>query len=1372
MRIPVQIPRLGVNKDGPFGAQPILSTRDARNFRFIDPTNSRGRGAQRSGLSFFTSTQINASGKVKHAQVITYDNKNVDYVALAAAAVNELWTFTPDAPFSAFYTETDRQGNVWFSVNRKNLQKLNSAGKELQQIQLPNTLEAGTQVENQIVRAVHVDDFDHLYAASDFGTKLQFKGAVEDASITAWVPSQDEEKEETMDQLWTVKTGRRVPRLKVFDGLLYSVQNDDSNLRAYVTVYGQLDSAVGGIQTLEFEVPYPCEDVDIKEGGRMVTSHPAFADRGTTPTSPLSTARAVGFTPTDLASHEKRIWCWLHADDLKLEDEDIEEGDAVFIWKDRSGNGRHLYADPDTNPPTYAEKAFSSLPGVRFAGQDATQSLISAANLGTALGFEDLQRSLLPAYANSQFCIFILLRAVGGPAQTLLQQDTDNQAIQARYIGINRKEGDLFGGTDPEDGVAGQISVREDLDSAGIVIANGTWTEATKTLTSAGAWTNYTFSAGDTFVATGGTNVTTGIFVVASKVDSDSITLTTSLSAIAADLGTGDIAGHLTHLADGAGTGGEGGPQPNAGYYGTLSPTDDMNVALITYLDCGSVIPGNSGVAFTRSIWRISGDPKDRWDGDDNRTDGPTTLGKPFDANFKYFKGYIRQILVLKDYQTSPEDSRVLTHPQDPDEAFSGSSDTEMEKLEGYIMNEAGYAHILPDNSASFGRDDATVFGPHPYASVSQGGAAAPLATGQADVNDLNNVGRLLCMWDSSGTLEWVKVNDTGTGHGAKFDSNGDIFSIGANDSDTFATVRKYTDGDTAPTTAWGPTSLASDFGALGDSDLQTFHPLSRVDAKDNWYIPLVISSGSGGEEAGLFIFDTDGNQQMGGDPFEATEAGANYGMSSIALQPAGLVPDYEGDLTDEVVEHVYLGMERSTNVSGVVDLVRKVRLVSATQNTDPPRKTTIIAIGGQDFNVVTSSGKTNPATDLNWAANNQFVDSTVNFEEMFFTDGVEYFSYNPRTDVVAVWESESSGEIPPRCALIATFGGRIVVARNKDSPQQWHMSKIGEPRNWDLFPGVITPDSAFSGITALAGQVPDIVNGLGPVNDDLMYILCDHSVYRLTGDPGGNGRFDLLTNVVGGAFGRAHCVDPRGNFYFLSTRGGLYVIPPGGVPVPVTESTIEDDLEKIDFGTFYVELIWNEQREGLHILQMPFGAGGTLVDHWFFDAKHGGIWPDRFGVAGTDNIQPTCAVVVDGDLPADRVLLFGGEDGFLRKWDKDAAKDTKGDSSDLAIKSRCLFGPFTGPTEASRYVFSELEVVLADNLGGGWWKMYASDTPDTLGPAKASGTLVPGRTPSIRERVVGSYVWIELGNASANERWAIEKIMIRAEPMGSQVPA
>lgn len=64
-----------------------------------------------------------------------------------------------------------------------------------------------------------------------------------------------------------------------------------------------------------------------------------------------------------------------------------------------------------------------------------------------------------------------------------------------------------------------------------ITQTGGEWEETGFILIKTGAFTNYTFRVGDRIRITGGTGATAGYYIVASKVDANSITLTTSIGA-------------------------------------------------------------------------------------------------------------------------------------------------------------------------------------------------------------------------------------------------------------------------------------------------------------------------------------------------------------------------------------------------------------------------------------------------------------------------------------------------------------------------------------------------------------------------------------------------------------------------------------------------------------------------------------------------------------------------------------------------------------------------------------------------------------------------------------------------------------------------
>lgn len=89
----------------------------------------------------------------------------------------------------------------------------------------------------------------------------------------------------------------------------------------------------------------------------------------------------------------------------------------------------------------------------------------------------------------------------------------------------------IAGGTAPSDSNDG-------LDPIGFGITDATYVDSTKTLTKTGGFTSYVFTSGDYIAIKSGTGITPGLYQIASRVDANNITLTTSIGS---DSAGGDI---------------------------------------------------------------------------------------------------------------------------------------------------------------------------------------------------------------------------------------------------------------------------------------------------------------------------------------------------------------------------------------------------------------------------------------------------------------------------------------------------------------------------------------------------------------------------------------------------------------------------------------------------------------------------------------------------------------------------------------------------------------------------------------------------------------------------------------------------------------
>jgi hypothetical protein len=270
--LPIQFPFKGLSDNVGFSEQPQGTTRDAQNVRGIDPTNGRIRGAQRSGMSKFNTNQINGSNKIADLQTVVFDSKNITYSQIADGSLAIDWQAEPFTKtfgdisgsgvshFSAdlsgsLSVVSDRQGNVYALDGAASVTKYNSVGERLFTISLP------TQDDVQVVRALHVDDFDCIYAGvSDAGTG---------DDVRMWKYRQT--PDDNFEQVWEIAPGSHVEAMKVEKDTLYVALNNVESRIAFLRAYIDIDSNSPN-EVWESRAAYPINDMDVTEGGICVAS--------------------------------------------------------------------------------------------------------------------------------------------------------------------------------------------------------------------------------------------------------------------------------------------------------------------------------------------------------------------------------------------------------------------------------------------------------------------------------------------------------------------------------------------------------------------------------------------------------------------------------------------------------------------------------------------------------------------------------------------------------------------------------------------------------------------------------------------------------------------------------------------------------------------------------------------------------------------------------------------------------------------------------------------------------------------------------------------------------------------------------------------
>jgi hypothetical protein len=462
-----------------------------------------------------------------------------------------------------------------------------------------------------------------------------------------------------------------------------------------------------------------------------------------------------------------------------------------------------------------------------------------------------------------------------------------------------------------------------------------------------------------------------------------------------------------------------------------------------------------------------------------------------------------------------------------------------------------------------------------------------------------------------------------------------------------------------------------------------------------------------------------------------------------------------------------------ATQVNGVTWVVQDLRCLVTTaqlgasvQLSQSGRVVTVFAVsqgvckvvnpGGTAWTAVTNNSGSTPALNATGV-----MMSAPNNQKLYIVDGTNFRYYNAATNSIEAWTA-TSGSLPrdasnngPR--LIATWRGRTVLSGLLKDPHNWFMTKVSDPHNFNyLPPSPVPPDAAVAGNNSPLGLIGDVVTGLAPWTDDVMVVLGDHTIYRMTGDPMAGGQIDLVSDAIGGAWGEAWCKDPAGNLYFFSNRGAVFMMEyPNGAPRRISQP-IEPLLRETTTGTYLHRLFWNDHDQGLHVF-ITKTATVAATTHYFLEARTGAWQPDTF--ANTSH-NPLCGCVVDGNDPEDRAVLLGGWDGYVRKIDPDATTD-----DGTSIASEVWIGPILS-NEYDEMLLNELQAVMGETSGTVTWSVHAGDTAEAAFAASAatSGTWTAGRnyTQPVRRAEHALYIKI-----TAKSPWAMELIRAKFGPRG-----
>jgi hypothetical protein len=331
---------------------------------------------------------------------------------------------------------------------------------------------------------------------------------------------------------------------------------------------------------------------------------------------------------------------------------------------------------------------------------------------------------------------------------------------------------------------------------------------------------------------------------------------------------------------------------------------------------------------------------------------------------------------------------------------------------------------------------------------------------------------------------------------------------------------------------------------------------------------------------------------------------------------------------------------------------------------------------------------------------------------------------------------------------IIALYRGRIVLSGLASDPQNWFMSKAGDPLDWNYTPTTLTQTMAVAGNNSQVGLMGDVITCLAPYNDDMMFMGGDHTLWIMRGDPAAGGLIDNISYSTGIVGPDAWARSPDGDFYFFGA-GTFWMIPSGStVPQPLSRGVLDLTFGAIDYATFQVRLLWDDWQKGVHLYFTPANQPTTAPIHYFWDKRAGGFWPDQYPIV----CGPTAVWLYDADLPTDRAFLLGGFDSYIRQIPATLQKDDDG----TVIHSYVRYPPHLEAGDLGNARLSELVAITSATSDPVVLKVYAEDTAEDAAVATdvqvakvLPGYPNAGRHGTMRQRITGNAIALDLESSA-----------------------
>jgi hypothetical protein len=1313
-----------------YSKQSPLTTRFGRNMRVRDSRTGRYRGASRSATKRYCLGEFGA-GKIADLAVVNYDKRRFTWnVSQAPSAIRRA-----TLAGNVWAVQVDHNGNVYAIDGPNRIAVFNS------DLDLINTLNVPVTDERDEIHALRLDELGRVYCAVSAGVRQST------ARIYAFEP----DTYSFFRALWDVpfNVGMYVEDLRVRDGNMWLLCNDQTRGRSHVVALTLIDTGVPE-EKWRHEIPGLSFCIDVNQKGEVVVGSTINPLRALDPLAPKSgqilDQQLADAEVDQLANLDLRKWGWWRAWDLA---ELYKDDDAVTVWQEFWQTGRDLYAPIGEKITVGGVDAFVTGPKfkklgtlgatneVRFNGKD--NKLVSYPNPSKSATANDVQRTVLPAYAGGGFAFFMVVRPNFDEASkqaVILAQDVNannHRRIVANldpggaqpgsfHITERQNAGPIVGAYASFDNANSAILLSFIVDSAGNIDAYQNGTQMTRN--PAGAMP-YAATAAN-FASLSVTEIGQSSIGASANPDwfsggvyemvtfKDYIDPATGLRTIISVQERQWVEGILAWRR---GTQAQldpthpywtepPGPAPDsalgaANYYQAEKLLNTQTILTKLGAHGGaikwviasntSVVGANIGGIGYGVAWNQAGTAIYSVGAPINASGGPNNPSWPT----------IRKIIDQGDtYSIDPADGawskRYGVVPLQSETILWDKLRIDVDRFDNVFIP------VYADGYLGF---------PRLFISYDKDG-------NELDIFDSENGERAFA----------IAVDPTAP------DYTGNPTTIDRPEYVVVGCARPFT------ATLTALTQPANDETVTVGINTYRFRDVMAV-GFDVQRGPDLATTLANLRDA------------INHAPITGTNYSVGTGRNNLAFAPSSgldtLLVATKPYATTLALADTSTALSWSVLAEGGYSLV-KVKLVDTTQLTTSGRAQQVLGVCDGNLVEATAGGPVViPSAAGAFDPSSRYVHSCTLYGHALYTDSTNYGDYDARTRLYVPFKSKTLGKIPPNFQIFEPYRGAVMAVRGPLGNDWALSSRLGRVEgiyDWDTDPPLVTPSSATGSEVSDAGGPPHPINGFIPIGDDLGIFLCDSSLWRLTGDPGTNGVLDQIPSLCGGAFGRAWCFGPQGQIFFWGSQGGLFVMAPGGIPQPVSDRKLERLFQDIDLTTYYVRMAWNWRQDGLDVFLCPYGSLGGAITSFAWERKTNSFWEDDRSNLGHE-ITSLC--VVDGDRPNDRYMLMGGRDGGLRTWDEQGQTD-----DGTPIQSQLIIGPLSATDGRLETKLSRLQLLI-DNLQGALEiEVFVSSSPGELGEMRKSYIMQPGLSPTFSCRVAGGFIWLKL---KSQQRWAFE---------------